>query len=382
MTVSKIASFMTYSELNKNQVIRLQGSWIVRNLAVLKDSLDSFPFHKLKDLPGCLVIDARKIDDIDMGGSVALSDLIQQVKELGLSVKIEMSDYVKEHLTLSEKFVGNLPEKSIQSPLYLRKLESIGQQTIEIKNLNLHILSFLGEFFTRLVQVFIVPKNFRFRSFFKHLDVVGLKAIPIVTLISLLIGIVLAYQGITQLSRFGAQIYTVNLLGLGILREVGVLLTSIVIAGRSGSAFTAEIGMMVMNEEVNALKVMGLSPFYLLILPRVLALTVALPLLAFWSDIIALIGGAIMMNWLMDTSFVQYKNQLLGAITPTAFWVGMVKAPFFGFIISFVGCFEGMKVKATSESVGIHTTKSVVESIFLIIVLDAFFSILFAYLGI
>ncbi len=201
-------------------------------------------------------------------------------------------------------------------------------------------------------------------------------------LISFLIGIVLAYQGITQLARFGAQIYTVNLLGLGVLREIGVLLTSVVIAGRSGSAFTAELGMMVVNEEVNALKVMGLSPFYLLIIPKIMALTIALPLLTFFSDIMALIGGALMMKWLLHTDYRQFISQFLASVNPGAFWVGIVKAPFFGFIIGFVGCFEGMQVRGSAQSVGYHTTKSVVEGIFLVIILDAMFSVLFAYLGI
>lgn len=258
----------------------------------------------------------------------------------------------------------------------------IGQRACAAWSLTKNMLGFLGNLTLDASSMVIHPQNLRVKSFVNAIKVTGVGAIPIVVMISLLIGIVLAYQGITQLARFGAQIYTVNLLGLGILREVGVLLTSVVIAGRSASAFTAELGMMVVNEEVNALRVMGLNPFYLLILPRILALTVALPLLTFVSDCVALASGAVMMKWMLGTSFVQFSSQLVAAVDPKTFWVGMVKAPFFGFIIAFVGCYEGMQVKGSAQSVGHHTTKSVVEAIFLVIVLDAVFSVFFATLGI
>lgn len=374
------ALFITDQKIEQEYVITLQGHWIVKNLLMIKKSLASISLNNLKYKS--FRIDLTKIDLIDMGGSVAILDFLQVVKSLNIPLNIKTSTYVQDHLAVAEKFSGKLPSDAPKVAFYLSKLADLGESFINAKNFLYSVISFLGEFFIRFISIFFMPRHFRFSSFVRQLSIVGVRALPIVTLISFLIGIVLAYQGITQLARFGAQIYTVNLLGLGTLREVGVLLTSIVIAGRSGSAFTAQIGMMVVNEEINALRVMGVSPFYMLIFPRILALVIALPLLTFWFDIIALLGGAIMMNWLLDLSFTQYKNQLVGAVTPLAFWVGMIKAPFFGFIISFVGCFEGMCVKGNSESVGFHTTKSVVESIFLIVVLDAFFSVLFAHLGI
>jgi len=378
--MSKSITFIRYKKLEKGRTFILEGAWVVKNLPKIKEVVKDLSFASSE--AKLLFIDLTQIEKMDMGGSVAVLDFLQEAKRQGMLVQVETSAYVQGRLVLAQKFSGKLPQNVHRDPFYMRKLSALGEYFVDTNNFLCKMVSFLGEFFIRFFYIFLSSRNFRFFALVKQVYVVGVRALPIVTLISFLIGIVLAYQGITQLARFGAQIYTVDLLGLGTLREVGVLLTSIVIAGRSGSAFTAQIGMMVINEEVSALKVMGLSPFYLLVMPRIIALVIALPLLTFWSDIISLLGGAIMMNWLLDLSFTQYKNQLVGAITPTAFWVGMIKAPFFGFIISFVSCFEGLCVGGTSESVGFHTTKSVVESIFLIVVLDAFFSILFAHLGI
>jgi phospholipid/cholesterol/gamma-HCH transport system permease protein len=205
---------------------------------------------------------------------------------------------------------------------------------------------------------------------------------PIIGILLFLVGIVVAYQGVGQLSRFGAQIYTVDLVGISVLREMGVLISSIVIAGRSGSAFTAQLGTMQVNEEIDAIRTMGLDPLEVLVLPRILALMIALPLLTFFADIMAILGGAFMSTLTIDITFAQFLSLLNQAITLTHFWVGMVKAPIFALLIAMVGCFEGMRVRGSAESVGRLTTQAVVEALFLVIVVDAFFSILFSFLGI
>jgi phospholipid/cholesterol/gamma-HCH transport system permease protein len=204
----------------------------------------------------------------------------------------------------------------------------------------------------------------------------------VVGLISFLIGIVMAYQGADQLRRFGAEIFTVDLLAISALREIGILLTAVVVAGRSGSAFTAQIGMMKVNEEIDALRTLGLDPLEVLVLPRLLALMIALPLLAFFADIMALFGGGVMCAFVLDISPDQYINRLSEAIWPRTFWVGIVKAPVFAFVIAMVGCYEGLTVDGSAESVGRKTTLSVVVAIFLVIVCDAIFSIVFSSLGI
>jgi len=201
-------------------------------------------------------------------------------------------------------------------------------------------------------------------------------------LISFLTGVVLAYQGADQLARFGAQIFTINLVGIGVLREMGILLTAIIVAGRSGSAYTAQIGTMKVNEEVDAMRTLGLDPMELLVLPRVIALIIVMPLLTFYADMMGLLGGAVMANVVLDISFFQFVRQLNTAVPLWSFWVGVIKAPLFGFIIALVGCYEGLQVTRSAESVGRQTTRAVVEAVFLVIVLDAVLSILFSVLGI
>jgi phospholipid/cholesterol/gamma-HCH transport system permease protein len=215
-----------------------------------------------------------------------------------------------------------------------------------------------------------------------HIEQTGLNALPILGLLTFLIGVVLSFQGADQLRRFGADVFVVNLLGISILREIGVLMTAIIVAGRSGSAFTAQIGTMKVNQEVDALRTLGLDPLELLVVPRVLALMITLPLLAFFADVMGLFGGAMMTYTTQGITFAQFIKQLNSAIGLSTFVVGIVKAPVFALVIAMVGCYEGLKVSGSAESVGRLTTRSVVEGIFLVIVMDAAFSILFSLIGV
>jgi phospholipid/cholesterol/gamma-HCH transport system permease protein len=233
-----------------------------------------------------------------------------------------------------------------------------------------------------LARVALRPGRLRPAALAHHLEQTCIHALPIVGLIAFLIGIVMAYQGADQLRRFGAEIYTVDLLGISILREIGILLTAIVVAGRSGSAFTAQIGMMKVNQEVDALRTLGLDPLEVLVLPRLLALMLALPLLAFCADVLALAGGALMAALALGIPPGQLVAQLGQAITLETFLVGLVKAPVFAFLIGLVGCYQGLSVSGSTASVGQLTTRSAVLAIFLVIVCDALLSILFTHLGV
>ncbi len=226
------------------------------------------------------------------------------------------------------------------------------------------------------------PGRLRLRATISQMEQTGLDAMPIVGLLSFLIGIVMAFQGADQLRRFGAEIYTVNLLGITILRELGVLLAAIIIAGRSGSAFTAQIGTMQVNQEIDAMRTLGLDPVEVLVLPRVFGLMLTLPLLVFYADALGLLGGCLMTWATLGITLPAFLDQLRGAITSWTLWVGVIKAPFFAAIIAMVGCYEGFNVSGSAESVGRLTTQSVVESIFLVIVADAAFSVLFSMLRI
>jgi len=241
---------------------------------------------------------------------------------------------------------------------------------------------FLGEVTLAACRVIAHPRRLRPIAFLSQMQHTGPAALPIVGLLSFLVGVVFAYQGAVQLRQFGAEIFTVNLLGVAFVRELGVLLSAIIIAGRSGSAFTAEIGTMQVNEEIDAMITIGLDPVEVLVLPRVFGLMLTLPLLVFYADALGLLGGFLMTYVTLGITLPNFLDQLRGAITSWTLWVGVIKAPFFAAIIAMVGCYEGFNVSGSAESVGRLTTQSVVESIFLVIVADAAFSVLFSILRI
>jgi phospholipid/cholesterol/gamma-HCH transport system permease protein len=258
----------------------------------------------------------------------------------------------------------------------------LGRATFEVLAEGRDMVNFLGHTTVVFIRSLLRPSTIRVTPLISHMEQAGLNALPIVGLMSFLIGMVLAYQGADQLARFGAQIFTVNLVGYGVLREMGILLTAIIVAGRSGSAFTAQIGTMKVNEEVDALRAIGVDPMAVLVMPRVFALVLVLPLLTFYADVMGLLGGAVTASVELDISFYQFARQLSTEVPIWSFWVGIIKAPFFAFIIAMVGCFEGFMVSRSAESVGRRTTRAVVEAIFLVIVLDALASILFSHLGV
>jgi len=240
----------------------------------------------------------------------------------------------------------------------------------------------LGQVATGLFSTLLHPSRLRLISIVYHIERFGVNAIPIVSLLALSLGLVLAYQGEEQLRRFGAEIYTINLVSISIFREVGVLITAILVAGRTGSSITAQIGIMKINQEVDALNTLGLSPMDVLIIPRIIALILVLPLLTFVANIAGLVGGGIMVIFSLDVSPQLYMHRINEAVTLGSFWVGFLKAPLFGAIIGLVSCFEGMRVKGTAESIGICTTRSVVEGIFLVTIVDALLSIFFSKVGV
>jgi len=239
-------------------------------------------------------------------------------------------------------------------------------------------VSFLGALVSALGRIIINPARFRLTSVVHHLEAVGFRSVPIIALISFLVGCIVAQQGIFQLRKFGATAFVVDLTGILTLRELGVLLTSIMIAGRSGSAFTAEIGSMKMREEIDALRVMGLDPIEVLVVPRILALMIALPLLTFIADIAGLFGGGVV-TWIYGgISQEVFLGRLRGAIGVNTFLVGIIKAPFMALVIGIIACIEGLAVQGSAESLGRQVTASVVKAIFMVIVVDGLFAMFFA----
>ncbi|MBV9203253.1 MAG: MlaE family lipid ABC transporter permease subunit [Alphaproteobacteria bacterium] len=244
------------------------------------------------------------------------------------------------------------------------------------------LLNFFGIICMTVGRVLLHPRRLRLTALVAQMEQTGVNAVPIVGLLSFLIGVVLAYQGAEQLRRFGAEIYTVNLLGVGILRELGVLMAAIIIAGRSGSAFTAQIGTMRVNEEIDAMRTIGLDPVEVLVIPRLFGLMLTLPMLTLCANLLGILGGALMAWGSLGIEPPQFTRQLQSALYPWTFWIGLLKAPFFAFIIALIGCYEGFQVARSAESVGRQTTLSVVEAIFFVIVADAAFSMVFSFLRI
>lgn len=243
------------------------------------------------------------------------------------------------------------------------------------------LLGFFGAVLISLGSLLRYPKRFRFNAVVQRFDLVGVRALAIIGLMSFLIGIVIGQQGAVQLRQFGAEVYTINLIGRITLRELGTLMTAIMVAGRSGSAFAAQLGTMKITEEVDAMRTIGVSPIEALVLPRMFAAVIMMPLLAFFSMILTLAGGGLFCWIALEIPPLTYVQRLQEVIPITDLWVGLIKAPIFGFFIALAGCFQGMQVHGNSEEVGLRTTTAVVQSIFIVIVLDAVFAVFFSQVG-
>jgi phospholipid/cholesterol/gamma-HCH transport system permease protein len=264
---------------------------------------------------------------------------------------------------------------------FLRVLAQVGQAVIQAGRTLYGLLDFFGALLISAWQVALEPRRFRFHAVARQFEVVGVEALGIIGLMSFLIGIVIAQQGAIQLRQFGAEVYTINLIGRITLRELGVLMTAIMVAGRSGSAFAAQIGSMRLAEEVDAMRVIGVSPMEALVVPRVFAAVVIMPLLGFYSSLVSIFGGGLFCWLSLDIPPVTFIQRIREVVPITDLWVGLLKAPVFGLIIAMAGCFQGMQVKDNAEEVGLRTTAAVVQAIFLTIVLDAFFAVFFSQIG-
>ncbi|MCH7634133.1 MAG: MlaE family lipid ABC transporter permease subunit [Alphaproteobacteria bacterium] len=370
--------FKTEREGERLRVIA-GGSWETGALSALDGGLRRLAREPVRFAS----IDLSAVDSMDTAGAWVLYRTRRDLRARGVAAEFEGVD--RSHADILARVEkGDVEQTLVRDELHpvIALIAHIGEASLAVFQECASLLSFLGVTVITLGRSIVRPRRIRFTSLVSHIEQVGLNAIPIVGLLSFLIGVVIAYQGAEQLRQFGAQVFTVNLLGISMLREMAILMTAIVVAGRSGSAFTAQIGTMQVNEEVDAMRTMGLDPIEVLVLPRVFALIIALPLLTVLADLTGLAGGALATVLVVDISLAQFMERLNDAVPLAAFWVGIVKAPVFGFLIAMVGCREGLVVAGSAESVGRHTTKSVVLSIFLVIVADALFSIFFLYIGV
>ena len=328
-------------------------------------------------------IDISRVAQFDTAGAWVVVRLERRLQRAGLVPVITGASTLQSDLIATLRH--NMPEADtvlLPRLTVADRLEQVGRYAVSAVQKTLAIIGFLGRVVATIIGLILRPTRIRWTAIVHHMQQVGLNAVPIVSLMAFLIGVVLAFQGAAQLRQFGAEVFVVDLIAISILRELGILLTAIIVAGRSGSAFTAAIGSMKMREEIDAMRTLGLDPIEVLVAPRVIALIVMLPVLGVIANFAGLFGGALM-SWIeLGVSPGVFQSRLISNTDVSHFGVGLIKAPFFALIIGIVGCFEGMQVKGNAESLGHLTSTSVVLSIFLVITADALFSIFFAVLGV
>ena len=357
--------------------LRCTGAWTVPGIAALDARIDGLPWPR----DGDLIVDAAGIAALDTAGAWLLSRTTQAMNARGLQVRI---DGLRPEFDALVALVGSHAAAAAAgaqaAPPGL--LASIGRKAVaELRNI-VDFLAFVGETFTVLLRSILAPRRIRWRAILHNIQIAGFDALPITGLLSFLMGVVIAYQGADQLQRFGANIFVADLVGVSMLRELSPLLTAIIVAGRSGSAYTAQIGTMKVTEELDALRTVGIMPQELLVLPKLLALIVTLPLLTVYTDVAGVLGGMVMARSQLGLGYDVFFERLKEAIVMSTYLTGLSKAPVFATIIALVGCYRGFQTAGSADSVGRQTTISVVQSIFLVIVTDALFSIVFNLLDI
>ncbi len=354
--------------------LNLSGAWTIPHIAPLDPKLRGLNAPR----GGRVVIDTSKVQALDTGGAWLLHRTRNALAAGGADVTIEGLSPISTSLMemVAEQDHEREP-RPVHPQALIQLLMRIGKSVDGFWKGFVALIAFFGVTVEALGRAIINPKRLRLTPLVHHIEVTGLDAVPIIALINILVGGVIAYQGASQLRALGAEVFTVDLIAIGHLRELGILLTAIMVAGRSGSAFAAEIGAMKVNEEIDAMRTLALDPVEMLVLPRILALVIALPLLAFIADIAGLFGGCLVAWMVLDLSPGMFLSRLTEVTSLTTFWVGIVKAPVFGYLIAMIGCYEGLQVEGSAESVGQHTTQSVVEAIFVVIIVDALFSVFF-----
>ncbi len=374
------AALLTGELQGERLALAASGAWTAARAAELetlisKASQKRAPVRRVD-------IDMGQIESLDTFGAWLLERLVRAWSNAGCETRV---------LRLADKYQGLIEEVRLvnKSPiprpggerLLLDRIESVGRTMVEVTRDLFGFMQMFGELAAVSLRLLMRPHTIRYTSIVHHIDLVAWQAIPIILLITFLIGAIVAQQGIFHFRKFGVEVYVVDMVGILVLREVGVLIVAIMVAGRSGSAYTAELGSMKMREEIDALRTMGFDPIEVLVFPRMVALMIGLPLLTFLGSMAALYGGGLIC-WLYGGMSPEiYMARLKEAISLDHFQVGLYKAPFMAMVIGIVATVEGMQVKGSAESLGLQTTASVVKSVFLVIVLDGFFAIFFAAIG-
>lgn len=363
----------------KRTVLSLKGSWLIADLGDVDAWIQKFDVSQ-SDLKS---IDATQITKMDTAGALLIHSLQQKLGKQNISIPINgLPDTFKALLDLVTKELSEINAKPITTTPRYNWFYYIGKISVNLYYRSLVMFAFLGEVVIRLFSAISLPIKLQWRSTVHEIDVGGYRALPIIAVMMFLIGVVVAYQLGVQLRIYGANVYMVDLSGVAILREFSPLISSVIIAGRTSTSFAALIGTMKVNEEIDALETMGFSPIERLVLPKILGLLVALPLLVVWGDIFGMLGSMIMAKNMASINFHAFLERFRQEVAIKHLYIGLVKTPVFALIIAGIGCFQGFQAEGSAQSVGERTTKAAVQSIFLIILTDGLFSILFNWMDI
>ena len=360
----------------------LSGCWTVACVGALDAQLRAL--QPAAATPA--IADARQVDALDTAGAWLLHTLLRRFEEKGVATQLQglRPEFMPLFALVGERIATQRSAKAAAPPAGHTDpgvLQRIGQRSWRTGQQLVAGLSFVGETALALWSWVTHPSRIRWRAVLFNIRSAGVDALPIVAILSFLLGVVVAYQAADQLRRFGANIFIADLVGLAMLREFAPLITAVILAGRSGSAYAAQIGTMAVTEEIDAMRTIGLSPIEILVLPKLLALLIAVPLLTVFADILGVAGGMVMAQAQLGVSYADFLERFVSAISVTSYLVGIGKAPVFAAIIALVGCFQGLQTRGGADSVGRQTTRSVVQAIFLVIVADAVFSVMFSIAG-
>ena len=356
----------------------LSGQWTARGLGDVERRFAALHFGS----PESITADGARIDALDTAGAWVLHRLLRRRdgKDAAVSLRGLRPEFARLLDLVAQRVAGQAAQPKAAGPRSVGAIERVGRATASVWAEAFALLAFIGEIAIAWARCLVQPSRFRWRPILYNIRSAGVDALPIVGLLSFLLGVVVAYQGGDQLKPYGANIYIADLLGLSMLREFAPLITAIIIAGRSGSAYAAQIGTMAVTEEIDAMRTLGIEPMEMLVLPKIVALLIALPLLTVFADALGVFGGMVMARAQLGVGFGEFVDRFAKAVSATTFLVGIGKAPVFALVIAVVGCFQGFRTHGGADSVGRQTTRSVVQAIFLVIVADALFSIAFSAL--
>ncbi len=380
MTEQTLARLLNIDQTVNPPRIAASGDWVLAHYAYLEPAVSALQPQLLSNA----IFDLSQLGALDTAGATLLVKLIGEKNVLELeriapTLPLERRVLLQTVRSALQNYVT--PPAQHQPGIVTELLANIGKSVESFWQNLVALIGFIGLTMEVLFATLLRPAHWRVTSLVANLQQIGLNAVPIIALLTFMVGAVIAFLGSTVLSTFGASIFTVQLVAFSFLREFAVLLAAILMAGRTASAFTAQIGLMKANEEIDAIQTMGLNPVELLVLPRVMALLVALPMMTFIGMICGILGGIVVCALTLDISPTMFLTIMQNNVGFEHFWVGMIKAPVFAFLIAIIGCLEGFKVSGSAESVGEHTTASVVHSIFVVILLDAVAALFFMEMG-